>query len=77
MIIIIKLWYGQFKGYLYFHSTTADLLPTAYEKEERGKIEVKGKGEMTTYWIKDKSGRTPPTKEDVNNLYPHTFIIQK
>lgn len=47
------------------HSALANLLPTAYEKEERGKIEVKGKGEMTTYWIKGKSGRTPPTKEEV------------
>ena len=47
------------------YSALANLLPTAYEKEERGKIEVKGKGEMTTYWIKGKSGRTPPTKEEV------------
>ena len=47
------------------YSVLANLLPTAYEKEERGKIEVKGKGEMTTYWIKGKSGRTPPTKEEV------------
>ena len=40
-------------------------MPTAYEKEERGKIEVKGKGEMTTFWINGKSGRSPPTKEEV------------
>ena len=48
-----------------YYSTLVDLLPTAYEKEERGKIEVKGKGEMTTFWIKDKAGRTAPTKEEV------------
>ena len=47
------------------HRALVNLLPTAYEKEERGKIEVKGKGEMTTFWIKGKSGRTPPTKEEV------------
>ena len=47
------------------YSALVDLLPTAYEKEERGKIEVKGKGEMTTYWINGKSGRTAPTKDEV------------
>jgi len=52
-------------GSIHVSDALANLLPTAYEKEERGKIEVKGKGEMTTYWIKGKSGRTPPTKEEV------------
>merc|ERR1712133_223169 len=52
-------------GSIHVSDVLANLLPTAYEKEERGKIEVKGKGEMTTYWIKVKSGRTPPTKEEV------------
>ena len=41
-------------------------MPTAYEKEERGKIEVKGKGEMTTFWINGKSGRSAPTKDEVS-----------
>ena len=49
----------------FLYSVLADLLPTAYEKEERGKMEIKGKGEMTTFWINGKAGRTPPTKEEV------------
>ena len=51
----------------YFPRATADLLPSAYEKEERGKIEVKGKGEMTTFWLTNKSGRTAPLKEEVSS----------
>jgi hypothetical protein len=53
-----------------------DLLPTAFEKEERGKIEVKGKGEMTTYWIKEKAGRTPPTKDEVRMTVNHWLSSQ-
>ena len=45
-------------------------MPTAYEKEERGKIEVKGKGEMTTFWINGKSGRSAPTKDEVSMRAP-------
>ena len=52
-------------------------MPTAYEKEERGKIEVKGKGEMTTFWINGKSGRSAPTKDEVSMraLVKFDFII--
>ena len=51
---------------IHISHTTAELLPTAYETEERGTIEVKGKGEMTTYWLNSKAGRTPPSREDVS-----------
>jgi len=42
-----------------------DLLPPAYSVKERGKVTVKGKGEMITYWVESKANRIPPTKEDV------------
>ena len=50
-------------------------MPTPYEKEERGKIEVKGKGEMTTFWINGKSGRSPPTKEEVGMRSVLDFLL--
>ena len=49
---------------LYF-SATKDLLPATYVTEERGKITVKGKGEMVTFWLKSKANRSPPNKEEV------------
>ena len=49
---------------------------TQREKEERGKIEVKGKGEMTTYWINGKAGRTAPTKDEVRITGYHWLINQ-
>ena len=46
-------------------SACKELLPPTYETEERGTINVKGKGEMTTFWCLDKAERVPPTKEEV------------
>ena len=45
-----------------------DLLPPAYSVKERGKVTVKGKGEMITYWVESKANRIPPTKEDVSDI---------
>ncbi len=39
-------------GYIHVTSATYELLPDKYIFENRGTIEVKGKGEMTTYFIK-------------------------
>merc|ERR1712083_1195651 len=36
------------------------LLPAAYSVKERGKVTVKGKGEMVTFWVEDKANRAPP-----------------
>ena len=36
-----------------------------YATKERGKIEVKGKGEMTTYWLENKTNRNPPHQSEV------------
>merc|ERR1719167_1457248 len=41
------------------------LLPPAYTVKERGKVTVKGKGEMITFWVESKANRIPPAKEDV------------
>ena len=42
-----------------------DLLPATYVTKERGKIVVKGKGEMVTFWMESKTGRAPPPKDEV------------
>ena len=34
------------------------LLPAAYTVKERGKVTVKGKGEMTTFWVESKANRS-------------------
>ena len=44
---------------------TADLLPREFQVCERGQIEVKGKGRMTTCWVQDRAGRSPPNKDQV------------
>ncbi len=46
-------------------SSTQKLLPKTFSTKERGKINVKGKGEMTTFWVESKSSRPPPTKDEV------------
>merc|ERR1712025_1232469 len=42
------------------------LLPAAYTVKERGKVTVKGKGEMIPYWVESKANRVPPTEEELN-----------
>ena len=41
------------------------MLPAAYVTKERGKITVKGKGEMTTFWLDSKSNRKTPSKAEI------------
>jgi len=50
---------------IHISNTTKELLPAAYTTKERGKIEVKGKGEMTTYWVESKSNRKSPSKSEI------------
>jgi hypothetical protein len=50
---------------IHISNTTKELLPAAYTTKERGKIEVKGKGEMTTYWVESKSNRKSPSKAEI------------
>ena len=50
---------------IHISNTTKDLLPATYVTKERGKINVKGKGEMVTFWMESKSGRAPPQKDEV------------
>lgn len=52
---------------LHFSSVTKDLLPATYVSKERGKIEVKGKGEMTTYWLESKSNRKAPQRSEARS----------
>ena len=46
-------------------SATKDLLPASYVTKERGTVNVKGKGEMTTFWVESKANRIVPNKEEV------------
>ena len=41
------------------------LLPPSYTVKERGKVTVKGKGEMTTFWVESKANRIPPAEADI------------
>merc|ERR1712126_651430 len=41
------------------------LLPASYTLKERGKVTVKGKGEMVTFWVEGKANRIPPMEEDI------------
>ena len=45
------------------------MLPPAYGVKERGKVTVKGKGEMITFWVESKANRIPPAKEDVSFFF--------
>jgi hypothetical protein len=53
---------------LFLPSATKDLLPVIYATKERGKIQVKGKGEMTTFWLESKINRNPPQQAEVSQL---------
>merc|ERR1719282_1083379 len=41
------------------------LLPPSYTVKERGKVTVKGKGEMVTFWVESKANRIPPSEADI------------
>uniref|UniRef100_A0AAQ5ZTA2 Guanylate cyclase n=1 Tax=Amphiprion ocellaris TaxID=80972 RepID=A0AAQ5ZTA2_AMPOC len=49
---------------IHISQTTADILVQAgsFQMEERGEIEMKGKGYHKTYWLLNKSGFNPPRK---------------
>ena len=59
---------------LYFNifSVVAGLLPKAFTVTERGKVTVKGKGEMVTFWVDSKANRVPPSREEVSQ-----FLVAK
>ena len=52
-------------------------MPATYVTRERGKITVKGKGEMVTFWLDSKSGRAPPSKDEVHTPNPYTLKTVK
>ena len=57
---------------IHISKAAADLLPKDFKVAERGQIEVKGKGAMTTCWVEDRVGRAMPIKEEVCTiLYIH------
>ena len=41
------------------------MLPKSFKVTERGKVTVKGKGEMVTFWVESKANRGAPTREEV------------
>ena len=51
---------------IHVSKTTGDLLPKDFKVSERGLIEVKGKGAMTTCWVEDRVGRAMPVKDEVS-----------
>jgi len=56
--------FGQEQN-IHVSSTVKGLLPASYTVKERGKVTVKGKGEMVTYWVESKANRVPPVEGDI------------
>ena len=57
------------------YSALKELLPASFVTKERGTITVKGKGEMTTFWLESKSNRASPSKEEVMNLGCNFYFV--
>nr|XP_022900922.1 soluble guanylate cyclase 88E [Onthophagus taurus] len=45
---------------VHISESTKDLLSDSYKVQERGEIQVKGKGEMKTFWLEGRSSRNSP-----------------
>lgn len=56
---------------IHVSKVTGDLLPKDFKVTERGQIEVKGKGVMTTCWVEDRVGRPTPVKDEVREKKLH------
>jgi hypothetical protein len=59
------------KGRIHISQSTRNLLMSGssrYVIEERGQIEVKGKGVMTTHWLLARAARAPSKEDDIINL---------
>ena len=56
--------FGQEQN-IHVSAAVKGLLPASYTVKERGKVTVKGKGEMVTYWVESKANRIPPAEEDI------------
>jgi len=56
--------FGQEQN-IHVSAAVKGLLPASYTVKERGKVTVKGKGEMITYWVESKANRIPPAEEDI------------
>ena len=56
--------FGQEQN-IHVSAAVKGLLPAAYTVKERGKVTVKGKGEMVTYWVESKANRVPPSEADI------------
>ena len=56
------------------YSALKELLPASFVTKERGTITVKGKGEMTTFWLESKSNRASPSKEEVMNFGCNSYF---
>ncbi|XP_054261820.1 soluble guanylate cyclase 88E-like [Macrosteles quadrilineatus] len=58
---------------IHISQSTRDLLPPEYVVKERGEIQVKGKGNMKTYWLVEREHRVPlsrhiPARESAEPL---------
>lgn len=47
---------------IHISQSTKELLSSSYKVKERGEIQVKGKGTMKTYWLKQRESRSHSTK---------------
>ena len=56
--------FGQEQN-VHVSSAVKGLLPASYTVKERGKVTVKGKGEMVTFWVESKANRIPPSEDDI------------
>ena len=55
----------EFFKLIFESSATNILLPAEYITRKRGKIHVKGKGEMCTYWLDSRRERNVPSKMEI------------
>lgn len=60
---------------IHISETTKKFLPDNYKVSERGEINVKGKGNMKTYWLECRENREPLHKA-VEKETPTTNVIQ-
>ena len=58
--------FGQEQN-IHVSAAVKGLLPASYTVKERGKVTVKGKGEMVTYWVESKANRVPPAEGDIKD----------